>query len=132
MGQPICPNQGIAFAFPDVCNTPTPGGPAPVPYPNIAQLTAAQDIGTTVLLGPAGLNPLLQGSTVANSSGDEAGTAGGVKSGTIMGPCEVTTGSATVLIGGRGVARFGDPTSQNNRNAVGQLLGAFPTVLAGG
>lgn len=132
MGQPICPNQGIAFAFPDVCLTPTPGGPVPVPYPNIAQLSAAQDIGTSVLLGPAGLSPLLQGSTVPTSNGDEAGTAGGVSSGTIMGPCEVTMGSATVLVGGRGVARFGDPTQQNNRNAVGQLLGAFPTVLVGG
>ena len=36
MGRPICPTQGIAFAFPDVCKTPTPGGPVPIPYPNVA------------------------------------------------------------------------------------------------
>lgn len=24
------------MAFPDVCKTPTPGGPVPIPYPNIA------------------------------------------------------------------------------------------------
>jgi len=132
MGQPICPTQGIAFAFPDVCNTPTPGGPVPVPYPNIAQLSAAQDVATDLLLGPAGLNAVLQDSFVQTSTGDEAGSAGGVTSGTIMGRCAVTGGSATVLYGGRGIARFGDPTTQNSRNATGQLLGAFPTVLVGG
>ncbi|MEZ5726657.1 MAG: PAAR-like domain-containing protein [Burkholderiaceae bacterium] len=28
-----------ATAFPDVCKTPSPGGPIPVPYPNIGQAT---------------------------------------------------------------------------------------------
>jgi hypothetical protein len=29
--------QGASVAaFPDVCKTPTPGGPVPVPYPNLA------------------------------------------------------------------------------------------------
>ena len=27
---------GMNIGFPDVCNTPTPGGPVPVPYPNVA------------------------------------------------------------------------------------------------
>ena len=75
---------------------------------------------------------MLQDSTIQVSTGDEAGSAGGVTSGTIKGACTVTLGSATVLYGGKGIARFGDPTSQNNDNAVGQLLGAFPTVLVGG
>jgi hypothetical protein len=26
--------SGVTFSFPDVCKTPTPGGPVPVPYPN--------------------------------------------------------------------------------------------------
>ena len=30
-------SEGITIAFPDVCKTPTPGGPIPIPYPNIAQ-----------------------------------------------------------------------------------------------
>jgi hypothetical protein len=131
MGQPICPTQGIAFAFPDVCQTPTPGGTVPVPYPNIAQLSSAQDVAEDLLLGPAGLNAVLRDSTVPTSSGDEAGTAGGVTSGSIMGECQVTGASATVLYGGRGIARFGDSTSQNDGNAVGTLLGAFSTVLVG-
>jgi hypothetical protein len=133
MGLPICPTQGIAFAFPDVCNTPGPSGTVPVPYPNIAQLSSAEDVATDLLLGPSGLNALLQDSFVRTSSGDEAGSVGGVTSGgTVAGRCEVTAGSTTVLYGGRSIARFGDPTSQNSGNATGQLLGALPTVLVGG
>jgi hypothetical protein len=26
---------GVTIAFPDVCLTPSPGGPIPIPYPNI-------------------------------------------------------------------------------------------------
>ena len=33
MGSGTCTATG-----PDVCKTPTPGGPQPLPYPNIAQL----------------------------------------------------------------------------------------------
>ena len=29
-------------AFPDVCKTPSPGGPVPIPYPNIANATASR------------------------------------------------------------------------------------------
>jgi hypothetical protein len=132
MGMPICPTQGIAFAFPDVCRTPTPGGPVPIPYPNIADLGGATAVADQLLLG-SGLKALLMGSAITPSSGDEAGTAGGGQtSGSIMGECKVTAASTTVLYGGKGVARFGDPTSHNNQNAVGNLLGAFPTVLVGG
>ena len=28
---------GMTIAFPDVCKTPTPGGPVPIPYPNISK-----------------------------------------------------------------------------------------------
>ena len=119
MGRPICPTQGIAFAFPDICNTPTPGGPVPVPYPNIAMLADATDVADDLLLGPASLKAVLQDSTVSTSTGDEAGSAGGVTSGSTKGECKVTAGSATVLYGGKQVARFADPTTQNNENAVG-------------
>jgi len=29
--------NGVTIAFPDVCKTPSPGGPVPIPYPNIAK-----------------------------------------------------------------------------------------------
>ena len=28
---------GLSIVFPDVCKTPTPGGPIPIPYPNIGK-----------------------------------------------------------------------------------------------
>ena len=30
-------SNGMSIAFPDVCKTPTPGGPIPIPYPNIGK-----------------------------------------------------------------------------------------------
>ena len=32
-------SNGVTIAFPDVCKTPSPGGPVPIPYPNIAKST---------------------------------------------------------------------------------------------
>jgi hypothetical protein len=136
VSKPIAPATGIAFAFPDVCLTPAPPSPSPVPipYPNIAQLDQATGVSTSgggLKLGPSGLPAVLMGSRVDVSSGDEAGASGGVTSGSIKGACEVTGASASVLYNGKGIARFLDTTSQNNNNAQGMLLSAFPTVLVG-
>jgi hypothetical protein len=136
MSKPIAPTTGIAFAFPDVCLTPAPpSSPIPIPYPNIAQLGQATGISDEsekeLLVG--GMHVLLLESEVANSSGDEAGSSGGVKSGTIMGKCVVKQASNSVLYGpdGKGIARFMDMTEQNDGNAVGNIMAAFPTVLVG-
>jgi hypothetical protein len=138
MPKPIAPAMGFAFAFPDVCQTPAPPGPpVPIPYPNIAQLDQATGItdegGKELLVGPAGLYVLLKDSEVAVSSGDEAGSAGGVKSGKIKGKCKIVQASASVVYGPnkKGLARFLDPTDQNEGNAQGMVLSAFPTVLVG-
>ena len=43
-GGPISGHQGSALsAFPDVCKTPGPGGPVPIPYPNIANAAPCRD-----------------------------------------------------------------------------------------
>ena len=137
MSKPIAPATGIAFAFPDVCKTPTPGGPVPIPYPNIAQLDQAtgvsNDAGKALLIGPSSFPAMLIDAEVAVTTGDEAGSAGGVTSGTIKGRCVVTQASGSVIYGGssKGIARFLDTTSHNNDNAQGMLLIAFPTVLVG-
>ena len=135
MAQPIAIAANIAFAFPDVCRTPIPGGEVPIPYPNIAQLADAKPVagtnGDAVTAG--GTAVLLANSLVQVSSGDEAGTLGGQTSGPPnMGKCEIASASTTVFANGEGVVRFGDPTKQNNRNADGTVLSAFPTVLVGG
>jgi hypothetical protein len=61
-------SNGIATAFPDVCKTPTPGGPVPIPYPNIAKSTdTAQGSQTVTMDG----NPImLKGSIYATSTGE--------------------------------------------------------------
>jgi hypothetical protein len=136
MSKPIAPATGIAFAFPDVCLTPAPpSSPIPIPYPNIAQLGQATGISDEsdkeLLVG--GMHVILLDSEVASSSGDEAGSSGGVKSGKIMGKCVVKQSSNSVLYGpdGKGLARFMDMTEQNEGNAVGNIMAAFPTVLVG-
>lgn len=138
MSKPIAPAKGIAFAFPDVCLTPAPPAPpVPIPYPNIAQLSQAlpltNDAGRELRVGPAGDYVLVLGSEVPTSSGDEGGSLGGVKSGTIMGKCTVAQASRSVVYGpqGKGLARFMDRTEQNSGNAQGMVLSAFPTVLVG-
>lgn len=130
MPQPVAIAEGIAFAFPDVCNTPVPSSPpVPIPYPNIAQLADAVPNSTTggAQVFANGKAIILANSQVPTSTGDEAGSAGPTK-----GPCTFTAMSSTVFVNGQGVVRFGDTTSQNNDNATGSVLSAPSTVLVGG
>jgi len=138
MAKPIAIAKGIAFAFPDVCYTPAPPGPpVPIPYPNIAQLDQATGItdesNKELLVGPSGDYVLLLDAEVSTSMGDEAGSIGGVKSGVTKGACKITGASSSVVYGPgeKGVARFLDTTDQNDGNAVGMVLSAFPMVLVG-
>ena len=71
-------------------------------------------------------------SEIQNTTGDEAGSAGGVTSGTTKGNVKFTQGSATVQIHGKAVVRMNDPTKQNNDNADGTVLGGVPNVMVGG
>ncbi len=138
MSKPIAPAKGIAFAFPDVCKTPAPPAPpVPIPYPNIAMLNQATGItdesDKEVLVGPAGDHILLMDSEVKTSTGDEAGSVGGVKKGKTKGACKVVKASGSVVYGPnqKGIARFMDSTEQNDGNAQGMILSAFPTVMVG-
>lgn len=129
MAQPIATTTGICFAFPDVLRTPSPGGPVPMPYPNIAQLSEAKQTSPNVNAG--GKPVIRKDSSIKDSSGGEAGT-GKASSGAHLGPCTFTQASATVKANGQGIVRQGDPTSQNDGNAVGQVMVGLPTVLVGG
>lgn len=107
---------GTAVATPDVCLTP-PAPPAPVPYVNTADYTLATGFSTVVKVNM--MNALTAATVVPVTTGDEAGTGGGVTSGTIKGKATFTSFSATVLFTGQGAARAGDATQQNVNNAVG-------------
>ncbi len=109
-------SNGIATAFPDVCKTPTPGGPVPIPYPNIAMSSDTADGSKTVSMDG---NPImLKGSNFSTSTGDEAGTAGGgVVSSKTKGKAEFVNYSFDVKVEGKNVPRLGDMMIQNKGGA---------------
>jgi hypothetical protein len=104
-------SSGIATAFPDVCKTPSPAGPVPIPYPNIAKSSDTASGSTSV--EEEGEPLMLKGSNFSQSTGDEAGSAGGVASSTTRGKAEFVNYSFDVKIEGKNVCRLGDMMVQN-------------------
>lgn len=99
--------------IPDVCKTPSPAGPVPVPYVNLAMSSNLASGSTTVKI--AGSPVALESSNISVSSGDEAGSAGGVISGKFAGKLTWSTSSPNVKFEGKGVCRFTD-VAQHNGN----------------
>jgi hypothetical protein len=106
---------GITTAFPDVCKTPSPGGPIPIPYPNIAKSSDTAKGSSTLKCDG---NPIcLKDSNFSMSTGDEAGSAGGgVVSNKIKGKAEFVNFSMDVLVEGKNVARALDLMLHNDKN----------------
>lgn len=104
-------SSGIAMSFPDVCKTPSPGGPIPIPYPNVAQSSDTADGTSTVKVDG---NPImLKNSNFRMSSGDEAGSAMGVVSNKIKGKAIPVNASFDVKADGQAVFRLSDPMQTN-------------------
>jgi len=61
------------------------------------------------------------GTTIPLSNGDEPGVAGGVMSGTIIGPARNLKGSVKVLHGGMPATRMLDSAMQNSTNVPGGM-----------
>jgi hypothetical protein len=122
-------SSGMSTALPDACKTPTPGGPVPIPYPNIAQSSDASDVSSTVTVDGNGV--MVKGSKFAMSSGDEAGSALGVVSSKIKGTAEFKNLSSDVKFDGKAVARLSDPMGQNqgSDNAAGPAEVQGPLVV---
>lgn len=97
---------GMVCFAPDVCLTPSPGGPVPIPYPNIAKSSDTSNGSKTVTMDG---NPImLEGSVFSTSTGDEAGSVGGVASGVTKGKARFINYSFDVKIEGKCVPRLGD------------------------
>jgi hypothetical protein len=118
---------GITTAFPDVCLTPSPAGPVPIPYPNVAKASDTADGSSTVTCDG---NPIcLKDSNFSTSTGDEAGTAGGgVASGTTKGKAEFVNYSFDTMVEGKNVARALDLMLHNNKNTPPFPLVQGPVV----
>jgi hypothetical protein len=111
-------SNGISTAtIPDVCKTPTPGGPVPLPYPNISQ-SATLDKGTTTVKADGGMMIAIKGSEFSLSNGDEPGTVGGVKSNTFIKESTWILYSFDVKMEGQGACRLSDKKFQNHENTV--------------
>lgn len=109
-------SNGVASAFPDVCKTPAPPAPpVPIPYPNVAMSSDTASGSSDVKMDG---NPImLQGSNFATSTGDEAGSLGGVASNTIKGKAEFVAYSFDVKVEGKCVPRLGDMMVQNKQSS---------------
>ncbi|MDH4243245.1 MAG: DUF4150 domain-containing protein [Nitrospira sp.] len=108
---------GISTAtIPDVCKTPSPGGPVPIPYPNIADQSSLKN-GTTSVKAHGKMIAVKE-SQYGRSNGDEAGTAGGVKSSVNMKATDWITYSFDVKMDGKNACRHTDKKFHNNQNTV--------------
>lgn len=122
-------SNGISTAtIPDVCKTPTPGGPVPIPYPNISQSTTLAK-GTTTVKADGGMMIAIKGSEFSMSNGDEPGSIGGVKSSTFIKESTWITYSFDVKMDGKNACRLTDKKFQNHENTV-DLAGTAQLAVA--
>jgi uncharacterized Zn-binding protein involved in type VI secretion len=119
---------GISIAtLPDVCKTPSPGGPVPVPYPNFANQSTLRKGTKTVKA--KGKMIAIKGSEYSISFGDEPGVLGGVKSSTFKKETSWITYSFDVKMDGKNACRHTDKKFHNHKNTV-DLAGNQDPALA--
>lgn len=116
--------------LPDVCKTPSPGGPVPVPYPVIVSLSSDLANGSTTVKADGGNMIAIKGCEFSRCTGDEPGTAGGVTSSTNMKEAKFILYSFDVKIDGKNACRLQDKMQMNHGNTMclGGLGGAIVAV----
>ncbi|MEO7328883.1 MAG: DUF4150 domain-containing protein [Minicystis sp.] len=100
----------MSVAFPDVCLAPA----LPAPFANVA--SSAELTGGSTQVRCEGRSIALAGARIAGSSGDEAGSGGGIATGETQGSAEFLAYSFDVKIEGRSVVRACDALLHNDRN----------------
>jgi hypothetical protein len=106
--------DGQCFIAPDVCKTPTPGGPVPMPYPNTAMLTQIDGGTASDKVKIMGKKTATKDTEISMSSGDEPGSAGGgVVSNKFKGPAKCKKGSSKVKVEGKEMAYHTTMWGQN-------------------
>ena len=110
-------SMGMSLVFPDVCKTPTPGGPVPIPYPNLGK--SSDTTAGTKKVKADGSMIMHKSANYMMSTGDEPGTVGGVLSNTFKQKCEYLMYSFNVMVEGKNVCRMGDPLWHNKKNIAG-------------
>ena len=124
-------SKGVTAAFPDVCKTPSPAGPVPIPYPNIAK--SSDTAKGTRKVSVEGNPVCVKDSNFSTSTGDEAGTAGGgVASSKTKGKAEFVNYSFDVQFEGKNVARALDLMLHNDKNTPPFPVMQPPVTALGG
>lgn len=125
-------SMGIAKStIPDVCKTPSPGGPVPIPYPVIVSMSSSLAKGTKTVKVDGRKMAAIKGSEFSRCNGDEPGTAGGVKSSTNMKEATWLLYSFDVKLDGKNACRLSDKMMMNHGNTA-CLSGEAQMPVAGG
>ena len=107
---------GMCQGVPDVCNVPAPPAPPiPTPFPNVGQVASATKTCDKVKI--ENQDVVVETSEIPNSSGDEAGTLGGVVSGTFAQKVVFKQASSKVKVQGKGLVYQSVTTAHNGANA---------------
>jgi Domain of unknown function (DUF4150) len=118
---------GQCACFPDVCKTPSPGGPIPIPYPNMAMLTQAKGDTVSSKVKVMGKKVATVATEISMSSGDEPGSVGGVVSNKFKGPAKFKKGSSKVKVEGNEAVYH---TSMIGQNGVSNANNPAGTQVA--
>jgi hypothetical protein len=113
-------------ASPDVCKTPPNN--VPIPYRVVAKLDEGLSVSPNVFFRGHPV-VLADGSSIANVTGDESGSGGGVSSGCNEGEVKFIEGDDTFLVNGKRVVRDKDEVTMNKGNTKGKvqcLMSAAP------
>ena len=122
--------NGVTIAFPDVCKTPAPpAGPIPIPYPNIAR--SSDTAKGTKKVKVEGKPVCVKDSNFSTSTGDEAGSVGGVASSKTKGKAEFVNFSMDVQFEGKNVPRSFDLMLHNDKNTPPAPVLQGPVVAIG-
>jgi uncharacterized Zn-binding protein involved in type VI secretion len=103
---------------PSINLTPAGASMVPAAYPTVQDLSSSVGVASSVNFNGCPVY-LLNASTQPACKGDEAGTGGGIRSGTVNGEVKPVKGSSTVRIEGKQVIREGDPCTMNGGNNPG-------------
>lgn len=105
---------------PDLCKTPVGSATPPLPYTIKGEFSQATSVSPNVK--SQGAKVLLNGkSTVPTTTGDNPGSAGGVKSGTTGSKVETKDFSSSVTSNLKNIVREGDMVWMNAKNTIGKV-----------
>lgn len=108
---------GETFAFPNVCNTPSASGTITIPYPSTGGYDDADDDTVSTKVTVANKYVCTTDTEISSTSGDEAGTSGGVISGDNGDIAAPQIGSVVVNAEGSAVTKFLDLVGSNGSSA---------------